>query len=195
MLRGNGRSRSQACDLSPQSRSCSRPSSSWRRPQRHGHRRRSSARASLEAAVVREMNRVRVADGLRPLRAVTEPAHGRARPLASDARARLLRPRLGGRDGIQRAHPAPLHEPRLEDVVGRRSAPREPGQRRRRRRRSSTAWLESPPHRAIILSPTWRDAGIGALYASAAPKAVRRNRDDRRHRRLRPAGRDESTPS
>jgi uncharacterized protein YkwD len=32
------------------------------------------------------------------------------------------------------------------------------------------AWLESPPHRAIILSPTWHDAGIGALYAPAAPK-------------------------
>jgi len=31
------------------------------------------------------------------------------------------------------------------------------------------AWLESPPHRAIILSPTWRDAGIGALYAPDAP--------------------------
>jgi uncharacterized protein YkwD len=32
------------------------------------------------------------------------------------------------------------------------------------------AWLESPPHRAIILSPTWRDAGIGALYAPDAPR-------------------------
>ena len=42
MHRGNGRSRLQACDLSPQSQSRSRPSSSWRRPQRHGHRRRSS---------------------------------------------------------------------------------------------------------------------------------------------------------
>ena len=42
MLRVNGRSRLQACDLSPQSQSRSRPSSSWRRPQRHGHRRRSS---------------------------------------------------------------------------------------------------------------------------------------------------------
>jgi uncharacterized protein YkwD len=33
------------------------------------------------------------------------------------------------------------------------------------------AWLESPPHREIILSPTFRDAGIGALYAPSAPKA------------------------
>jgi uncharacterized protein YkwD len=31
------------------------------------------------------------------------------------------------------------------------------------------AWLESPPHRAIVLSSTWRDAGIGVLYAPSAP--------------------------
>jgi len=31
------------------------------------------------------------------------------------------------------------------------------------------AWLQSPPHRSIVLSPTWRDAGIGVLYASSAP--------------------------
>jgi uncharacterized protein YkwD len=31
------------------------------------------------------------------------------------------------------------------------------------------AWLRSPPHREIILSPTWRDTGIGALYAPTAP--------------------------
>jgi uncharacterized protein YkwD len=31
------------------------------------------------------------------------------------------------------------------------------------------AWLGSPPHREIILSPTWRDEGIGALYAPTAP--------------------------
>ena len=32
-----------------------------------------------------------------------------------------------------------------------------------------TAWLDSPSHRAIILSPTWRDTGIGVLYDSSAP--------------------------
>jgi uncharacterized protein YkwD len=31
------------------------------------------------------------------------------------------------------------------------------------------AWLESPPHREIVLSPTWRETGIGALYAPSAP--------------------------
>ena len=40
MHRGNGRSRLQTCDVSPQSQSRSRPSSSWRRPRRPDHRRR-----------------------------------------------------------------------------------------------------------------------------------------------------------
>jgi uncharacterized protein YkwD len=31
------------------------------------------------------------------------------------------------------------------------------------------AWLASPPHRKVILSPTWRDAGIGVLFSSPAP--------------------------
>ena len=31
------------------------------------------------------------------------------------------------------------------------------------------AWLESLPHREIVLSPTWRETGIGALYAPSAP--------------------------
>ncbi|HLF67881.1 MAG TPA: CAP domain-containing protein [Gaiellaceae bacterium] len=31
------------------------------------------------------------------------------------------------------------------------------------------AWLESPPHRRIIMSPGWEDAGIAALYRPAAP--------------------------
>jgi len=33
------------------------------------------------------------------------------------------------------------------------------------------AWLGSPPHREIVLSPAWRDVGIGALYAPVAPRA------------------------
>ena len=32
-----------------------------------------------------------------------------------------------------------------------------------------TAWLDSPSHRGIILSPTWHDTGIGVLYAPSAP--------------------------
>ena len=32
-------------------------------------------------------------------------------------------------------------------------------------------WLKSKPHRDVILSATWRDVGIGARYAAAAPQA------------------------
>jgi uncharacterized protein YkwD len=30
-------------------------------------------------------------------------------------------------------------------------------------------WLDSPPHRHILLDPTWREFGIGALGTNAAP--------------------------
>jgi uncharacterized protein YkwD len=30
-------------------------------------------------------------------------------------------------------------------------------------------WMQSPPHRANLLSRTWRDAGIGAVYTTAGP--------------------------
>ena len=33
-----------------------------------------------------------------------------------------------------------------------------------------SAWMNSPPHRQIILSCTWRDVGIGAFYAPSAPR-------------------------
>ena len=93
----------------------------------------------------------------------------RAATRSSMLALRLLRARLRGRHGLQRADQALLHEPRLANVVGRRGALSQPGTP------STTpaivdAWLDSPPHRAIILSPTWRDAGIGALYAPSAPK-------------------------
>lgn len=34
-------------------------------------------------------------------------------------------------------------------------------------------WLQSKPHRAVILSATWRDVGIGARYAASAPQEFR----------------------
>jgi uncharacterized protein YkwD len=34
-------------------------------------------------------------------------------------------------------------------------------------------WLKSKPHRAVILSASWRDVGIGARYAAAAPQEFR----------------------
>jgi uncharacterized protein YkwD len=34
-----------------------------------------------------------------------------------------------------------------------------------------TMWMKSPEHRANILSPSWREIGISALHADAAPGA------------------------
>ena len=127
-------------------------------------------RAALEAEIVREMNQIR--DRTRRTAAArrTEPTHGRAGSLESHARARLLRARLRGRDGIQRSDPALLHQSGLGDVVGRRSAARQrrTADRREGDRRARGSTL--PPHREVILSSAWRDAGIGAVYTSLAPR-------------------------
>lgn len=32
-----------------------------------------------------------------------------------------------------------------------------------------SAWLDSPPHRRVVLSPVFRDVGIGAFYTASAP--------------------------
>jgi uncharacterized protein YkwD len=32
-----------------------------------------------------------------------------------------------------------------------------------------SAWLDSAPHREILLTPGWRDVGIGAFYKASAP--------------------------
>ena len=128
------------------------------------------SRVTLEAAVVRAMNRVRVADGLRPLR--TSPglraaarghsramlekgffAHESADGTAFSERIRRHYPSRGWRTWSvgEALLASPGSDVEAAAIVD--------------------SWLESPPHRAIILSPSWRDAGIGALYASAAPKA------------------------
>lgn len=125
-------------------------------------------RAALEAAVVRELNRVRAAKGLSVLRAAPSLrsaarghsqamlAHGFFSHTSPDGTAFSERiRRYYTNSGYTRwsvgealmASPDRSLEP--EAIVA--------------------AWLESPPHRAIVLSPSWRDAGIGVLYDSRAP--------------------------
>ena len=126
-------------------------------------------RATLEAAVVVEMNRIRVARGLRPLRAA--PAlrtaarshsqamldHGFFNHHSADGTAFNVRIKRYYTDrgftkwSVGEALMAsPGRTVEASEIVA--------------------AWLESPPHRAIVLSPTWRDAGIGVLYAPSAPQ-------------------------
>lgn len=127
-------------------------------------------RAPLEAAVVREMNRVRAARGLGQLRAVPSLrsaarshsqamlqhgffSHDSADGTAFSERIRRYYSNSGYArwsvgEALMASHGRFVD---AEAVV--------------------TAWLESPPHRAIVLAPTWRDAGIGVLYAPSAPAA------------------------
>ena len=32
-------------------------------------------------------------------------------------------------------------------------------------------WLNSPPHRANLLQPKWREIGLGGVHAASAPGA------------------------
>ena len=140
-------------------------------------RRRSSRRVTLEAAVVRAMNRVRVSGRAAPAEDLAQPARGRARPFASDARARVLQPRVGGRHGVQRAHPQALPEQGVENVVGRRSAPREPGQRRGSHMRSSTPGSTHPP---IGRSSSRRPGETPESERSTRPPRRRHSEEPRR---------------
>jgi uncharacterized protein YkwD len=126
-------------------------------------------RAALEAAVVREMNRVRDARGLGALHAVPSlrsaaRVHSQAM-LANDffshdsadgtAFSERIR-RYYSNAGYMRWSVGEALMATQSRVVDAETI--------------VAAWLESPPHRAILLSPTWRDAGIGVLYTSSAPE-------------------------
>ena len=133
-----------------------------------GSRANVERRTTLEASVVREMNKVRVAQGLRPLHA--SPS---LRTAARGHSLAMLEHGFFGhdsRDGTAFSDRIRRHytnrgwrtwsvgEALLSGTGGDIEA-----------RAIVKAWLDSPSHRDIILSPTWRDTGIGALYAPTAP--------------------------
>jgi uncharacterized protein YkwD len=125
-------------------------------------------RTALEAAVVREMNRVRAARGLGPLRAapsLRSAARGHSQAMLSHgffshtsadgtAFSERIR-RYYSNTGWTRWSVGEALMAAQGGVVDAEAV--------------VTAWLESPSHRTIILSPTWRDTGIGVLYAPSAP--------------------------
>ena len=126
-------------------------------------------RAALEAAVVREMNRIRTAKGLRPLH-IAPSLRSAAR---SHTQAMLAHDFFG--------HASPDGTAFSERIrryyTNRGFATWSVGEalmaaegRSVDARAIVSAWLESPSHRDIVLSPTWRDAGIGVLYAPSAPR-------------------------
>jgi uncharacterized protein YkwD len=126
-------------------------------------------RAALEAAVVKAINHVRADAGLKPLKA--SPSLRTAARGHSTAMLELGFFSHESADGTAFSERIRRHYTNRgwrtwsvgEALLASSSATLEPDA-------IVEAWLESPPHRAIILSPTWRDAGIGALYTPDAPK-------------------------
>lgn len=125
--------------------------------------------AWLEASIVDELNRVRAARGLQPLR--TAPS---LRSAARSHSKAMLDVGFFGHDSadgtafsdrIKRFYPTrgwsswSVGEA-LMASPGRQTPPSA----------VVRTWLDSPPHRQIILAPRWRDLGIGALYAPLAPR-------------------------
>jgi uncharacterized protein YkwD len=124
--------------------------------------------AALGVNVVTELNRVRAARGLRPLR-----------PTASLAAAARRHSSQMGRRGFF-AHESADGTPfwrRIERFYGPRGFRSwEVGENIFWRSPASTAaisvvrsWLASPSHRANVLSRAWRDVGVGAVSLPSAP--------------------------
>jgi uncharacterized protein YkwD len=125
-----------------------------------------AAMAQLESAVVDRMNEIRRGRGLRPLR-----SNGRLRAAAifhsrdMGRRGYFEHDSLGGTPfwrRIERFYPSrgfgswTVGENLLwgSDTFGAPFAVRE--------------WMQSPPHRQNILSRSWREVGIGAVYFARA---------------------------
>jgi uncharacterized protein YkwD len=125
--------------------------------------------ASLESAVVRELNRVRTARSLPPLR--TAPS---LRSAARSHTKSMLDFGFFGHDSVD----GTAFSERIKRFYTNRGwqswsvgeALLASRSRATEAKAIVAAWMDSPPHREIILSPTWRDVGIGALYAPLAPR-------------------------
>jgi uncharacterized protein YkwD len=125
--------------------------------------------AALETAVVRELNRIRVGHNLQPLR----PAPSLRTAARSHTKA-MLDVGFFGHDSAD----GTAFSERIKRYYSNRgwqswSVGEALLASQERQTEASTivaAWMDSPPHRDIILSPSWRDVGIGALYAPVAPR-------------------------
>jgi uncharacterized protein YkwD len=125
-------------------------------------------RAALEAEIVREMNQIRVSRGIRPLRA--------APSLRTAARAHSRAMLELGFFGHDSADGTAFSDRIKRYYTNRGWETWSVGEallasegRRIEAKAIVKVWLDSPPHREVILSSAWRDAGIGAVYTSTAP--------------------------
>ena len=122
---------------------------------------------ALEQGILHEVNRVRVAHGLRPLtlsRGLQAAATFQSRALLTQGVFEHESP-AGGAFGerLRRFYP----------VAG--ASAWSVGENLLWSRKGIDAsaavrlWLDSPTHRKIMLNPTWRESGVGALGAPSAP--------------------------
>ena len=121
---------------------------------RHAGARRASA-AKLRRAMLCLVNRTRIAAGLRPFRGERHLARAASRHAARHGPPPLLRPRLPERQEPAARAPAPpagaaASARSIAWGCGTLSSPRA----------TLNAWLNSPPHRAILLGNA-RRAGVG----------------------------------
>ena len=125
-------------------------------------------RAALEAGVVREVNRIRAARGLAPLRAAPSlRSAARSHSQAMLSHGFFSHESPDGTAFSERIRRYYTNAGYVRWSVG--EALMASPDRSVDAAAVVSAWLDSPPHRAIILSATWRDAGIGVLYAPSAP--------------------------
>lgn len=125
-------------------------------------------RAGLEAEVVREVNRIRVEHGLRPLRAapslrMAARTHSRSMLAAGvfghdspDGTSfnKRIRRFYGDRGWQTWSVGEALLASSGQDITASAIV---------------SAWLDSPSHREVVLASSWRDVGVGAFRAAAAP--------------------------
>jgi uncharacterized protein YkwD len=126
-------------------------------------------RGPLERAVIRELNRTRVEHGLRPLRF----GDGLRSAAAQHSRSMLV-------DGFFEHESADgaSFDQRIKRYYTDRGWERwAVGEAllsssvQISAREIVETWIESPPHRAVVLSPVYRDAGVGVFFTPAASGA------------------------
>ena len=128
---------------------------------------RVTRQTTLEAQLAQQINAVRRSYGLKPLTVSAKLSSAARRAHARDGRRRLLRARVLRLDAVLEARRALVSVARLAQLVGRREPPLPLA--RRHAESGVEMWMNSPPHRANLLSRSWREIGISAIHFDAAP--------------------------
>ncbi len=124
---------------------------------------------ALERSVVAEVNEVRRSHGLAPVR--LQPRLSKAAAAHSRAMARHGFFAHSSRDGtafwkrIQRFYPSqPYSYWAVGETLLWSSGELDAA-------RAVKMWMNSPPHRKVLLTPRWREIGVSAVRVSGAPGA------------------------